>query len=49
MPKSGTLIKAHIVEAVVETSGYPTRDTLKSLDLAYVADELEKHGKLGKS
>ena len=31
------------------TSGYPTRDTLKSLDLSYVAEELEKHGKLGKA
>jgi hypothetical protein len=49
MPKSGTLTKAHIVETAVETSGYPTRDTLKSLDLSYVADELEKHGKLGKA
>jgi aldehyde:ferredoxin oxidoreductase len=31
------------------TSGYPTRDSLKSLDLSNVADELEKHGKLGKA
>jgi aldehyde:ferredoxin oxidoreductase len=31
-----------------ETStGYPTRDTLESLELGYVADELEEHGKLG--
>ena len=30
-------------------SGYPTRDTLESLDLGYVADELEKNGKLGRS
>ncbi|MBW2411414.1 MAG: aldehyde:ferredoxin oxidoreductase [Deltaproteobacteria bacterium] len=31
------------------TSGYPTRDTLQSLDLGYVADELERNGKLGKA
>lgn len=30
-------------------SGYPTRETLASLDLGFVADELEKNGKLGKS
>jgi len=30
------------------TSGFPKRDTLNSLGLAYVADELEIHGKLGK-
>jgi aldehyde:ferredoxin oxidoreductase len=29
------------------TSGYPTRQTLASLRLTYVADELEKAGKLG--
>ena len=29
-------------------TGYPTRSTLKSLNLGYVADELEKNGKLGK-
>jgi len=28
-------------------SGYPTRQTLESQGLAYVADELEKAGKLG--
>ena len=28
-------------------SGYPTRSTLECLGLGYVADELEKHGKLG--
>jgi aldehyde:ferredoxin oxidoreductase len=28
-------------------SGYPTREALESLELGYVADELEKHGKLG--
>ncbi len=28
-------------------SGWPTRDTLTKLDLANVADELEKAGKLG--
>jgi len=31
------------------TTGYPTRSTLESLGLGYVADELEKNGKLGKS
>jgi aldehyde:ferredoxin oxidoreductase len=31
-----------------ETS-YPTRETLVALDLDYVADDLEKIGKLGKS
>jgi aldehyde:ferredoxin oxidoreductase len=30
------------------SSGYPTAGTLKSLDLNYVATELEQHGKLGK-
>jgi aldehyde:ferredoxin oxidoreductase len=30
------------------TTGYPTRVTLESLDLGYVADELEGSGKLGK-
>jgi aldehyde:ferredoxin oxidoreductase len=29
-------------------TGYPTRNTLKSLNLRYVADELEKNGKVGK-
>jgi aldehyde:ferredoxin oxidoreductase len=29
-------------------TGYQTRSTLKSLNLGYVADELEKNGKLGK-
>ncbi len=29
------------------STGYPTRNTLESLDLAHVADELETHGKLG--
>jgi len=29
-------------------SGYPTGDTLKHLGLSVVADELERHGKLGK-
>jgi aldehyde:ferredoxin oxidoreductase len=29
------------------TSGYPTRATLESLDMKYVADELEAKGKLG--
>ena len=29
-------------------TGYPTRGTLESMDLAYVADELEKNDKLGK-
>ncbi len=29
-------------------TGYPTKDTLESLDLGYVADELEKNGRLGK-
>jgi aldehyde:ferredoxin oxidoreductase len=29
------------------TTGYPTRQTLTSLGLSYVADELEKAGKLG--
>jgi len=29
------------------TTGFPTKDTLNSLDLAYVADELDNHGKLG--
>jgi aldehyde:ferredoxin oxidoreductase len=28
-------------------SGYPTRETLESLEMGYVADELEVHGKLG--
>jgi aldehyde:ferredoxin oxidoreductase len=28
-------------------SGYPTRATLESLDMKYVADELEAKGKLG--
>lgn len=28
-------------------TGYPTRNTLQSLDMAYVADELEAQGKLG--
>jgi aldehyde:ferredoxin oxidoreductase len=28
-------------------TGYPTRKTLKSLGLGYVADELERHGRLG--
>lgn len=31
------------------STGYPTRATLASLGLGYVADELEKHGKLGAS
>jgi aldehyde:ferredoxin oxidoreductase len=30
-----------------KASGYPTRSTLESLGLGYVADELEKTGKLG--
>jgi aldehyde:ferredoxin oxidoreductase len=30
-------------------SGYPTRATLKSVGLGYVADELEKNGRLGRS
>ena len=30
------------------TTGYPTRSTLKSLGLGYVADELAAKGKLGK-
>jgi len=30
-------------------SGYPSRATLESLDLGYVADELQKHGKLGRT
>jgi aldehyde:ferredoxin oxidoreductase len=30
-------------------SGYPTKATLESMDLGYVADELEKKGKLGRS
>jgi len=29
-------------------TGYPARGTLESLDLGYVADELEKNGRLGK-
>ncbi len=29
-------------------TGYPTKGTLESLDLGYVADELEKNGRLGK-
>ncbi len=29
-------------------TGYPTREALESLDLGYVADELESRGKLGK-
>jgi aldehyde:ferredoxin oxidoreductase len=29
-------------------SGYPTKATLESMDLGYVADELENKGKLGK-
>jgi aldehyde:ferredoxin oxidoreductase len=29
------------------TTGYPTRAALESLDLAYVADELEEAGRLG--
>jgi aldehyde:ferredoxin oxidoreductase len=29
-------------------SGYPKRSTLESLELGYVADELERNGKLGK-
>ncbi|HSR35059.1 MAG TPA: aldehyde ferredoxin oxidoreductase N-terminal domain-containing protein [Anaerolineae bacterium] len=28
-------------------TGYPTRSTMESLGLGYVADELEEHGKLG--
>ena len=31
------------------TTGYPTRQTLASLGLTHVADELEKAGKLGAS
>jgi aldehyde:ferredoxin oxidoreductase len=31
-----------------ESSGYPTRKTLESLDLGYVADELKSNNKLGK-
>ena len=31
-----------------ESSGYPKRSTLESLGLSYVADELEKNGKIGK-
>ena len=31
-----------------ENSGYPTRETLESLDMGYVADELGQNGKLGK-
>ncbi len=30
-------------------SGYPTRETLESMDLGYVADELEAIGRLGKA
>jgi len=29
------------------STGYPTRKALESLELKYVADELEKSGKLG--
>jgi aldehyde:ferredoxin oxidoreductase len=32
-----------------EESGYPSRETLASLGLGYVADELGEHGKLGKA
>jgi len=31
-----------------ESSGYPTRSTLESLELGYVADELERNNKIGK-
>lgn len=31
-----------------ESSGYPKRSTLESLGLGYVADELDKNGKIGK-
>jgi aldehyde:ferredoxin oxidoreductase len=31
-----------------ESSGYPKRSTLESLELGYVADELEKNNKIGK-
>ena len=31
-----------------ESSGYPKRSTLESLDLGYVADELERNDKIGK-
>ena len=30
------------------STGYPTRGTLESLDLGYVADELKKNDRLGK-
>jgi aldehyde:ferredoxin oxidoreductase len=30
-------------------TGYPTRKTLAALNLEYVADDLEKIGKLGKA
>ena len=29
--------------------GHPTRDMLESIDLGYVADKLERNGKLGRS
>ena len=30
------------------STGYPTGETLESLDLGYVADELKKNNRLGK-
>jgi aldehyde:ferredoxin oxidoreductase len=30
------------------STGYPTRGTLESLDLGYVADELERNDRLGR-
>lgn len=39
----------YILQGWETDSGYPTRTTLTSMDLGYVADELEKKGKLGKS
>jgi aldehyde:ferredoxin oxidoreductase len=30
------------------STGYPTRETLESLDLGYVADELEQSDRLGR-
>ena len=35
------------LEGWAPITGYPTRSTLESLDLGYVADELEENGRLG--
>jgi aldehyde:ferredoxin oxidoreductase len=37
----------YVLQGWDPATGYPTRETLESLEMGYVADELEENGKLG--